>query len=205
MGKVLFPDYFPNRCPPYDDSPRWWTAELAGYMRMIWRVKKWEFIINITSPYSGWSTDIIGEHKFIYKSEATTEEELVCIKGLEFESGNTSFETYDMQISPYFTSFQSFSPYSSMGARASDSGSYDNGIDQGDLPIPDGPQYSNYVKNLSTVNIENFGNDIAYSPFTAFTTTGQGEDFNLYYTARVRAKEYWSYGGTYNTETGEPL
>jgi len=207
MGKVLYPGYFPNECGPYDETPRWWSSTLTGYMRMIWRVKKWEFIINITNACATRldCADINGDHTFTYTSAATTEEGLVCGVDLVLESEDTrfNFDYYDFNIFPSF-GVGSFSPYSIMTANATGE-PQDKGISLGDIPIPDGPEYANWIKNTSTVNIENFGADSASAPFTAFTETSEGEDINFYYTARVRAKEYWSYGGTYNTSTGEPL
>jgi len=207
MGRILYPDYFPNRCGPYDEIPRWWLSTLTGYMRMIWRVKKWELIINITNACVTRvdCADINGDHTFTYKSEAGTEEELVCGKGLVLESADTrfDFEYYTFNIFPGFLSFESFSPYSEATAQAIDEGQ-DKGISLGNNPIPDGPGYQNWIKNTSTVNIENFGIDVAYALFTNFTEIYENEDRNFYYTARVRAKEYWSYGDKYNTQTGEP-
>ena len=209
MSKVLFPDYFPNRCPPYDDHPRYWNTDLAGFMRIYWRVKTWQVRVTNYNPgflnpegdYIPESTEtaILKYERVDYQyALLTSEEQLVC--GLNFLepreiTGVDHMDYYQFGFDPSFNNYNSYSLDSRAAFRIGTGNQKDTQI--GVYPTGD----PNYNPAAYTVTIENFGSNSATATFFQHIP----EYYELLTTARIIALEYWSYGGTYDTATGEPL
>lgn len=184
MGKVLYPGYFPNECKEPVFNWRWLETTLSGKMRAVWRVRQWKITVRLQDNVFG-----DGDYEFFYRSDANTEEELVCGVGLHLiNSLGWDFEEFN--IYPFY--------FFDLSYRASDDGG-DYGVVIGEgSDVPDELGRITY-----NVQISNFGADVALiyccSVFDNYTPD------ILTTILEIQANEYWSYGGTYDTETGEPL
>jgi len=157
-------------------------------MKMYWRVKTWRVSVTLsdrTVPGSPTNGTYISDCYW----NVSSEEGLVC-PGLFFVSsgGGEGWENFG------FTIYQNTDG---------------NSIAAGFLFTPTGdsgePEISS-VSNLSnqpggTLSIENFGEGGSCTIYVPNVTLPEYGNLSI----NIRANEYWSYGGTYNTETGEPL
>jgi len=190
MGKVIYPNYFPYLCEePYGYSSL--NGSLNGFMRAYWRVKTWKVTATLTG-YTNPDGSIIspgpGNYVFRYKWDAETEEDLVCRRQFELISGadwneNTFYFSWALQ------SRNSYEPAFYLLMRPGDDGA--------DAEISNNPYATG---NLVTTNFDNFGND---NMSLTYYSASQGRWGAI--TLNVQAENYWSYGGTYNTQTGQPL
>lgn len=210
MGKILFPKYFPT-CPKDGSDyvvPGYTavlTSTLAETMKMFWRPRK----IKVSGSYfqadsDRRSCDVPANFELIIKSPYGSEEEMVCdpVKEWEMESyTNVIFDEYAFSwgTAPFFYGEQD-SLYTFNG--------FEFGLDRVGYS-GGGCSYSVNIKQLYTVE-ENGG------PYNWNIINIAGVDFNMatyfnddfqtgYVTASVEVTEWWSFGGTYNTATGEPL
>lgn len=192
MGKILYPGYFPNECGPYDYGYRWIESSLVGYMRMIWKVRKWRIELQYENTIYGSGLDA-----FYYISDAGSEEELVCGTGFHFvenESGR-NWDISQFNILPIFNSPNDYRPYWSLTFRISgDAGDYGVGIGEC-AGLPD-----ELNRNVYQVTLLNFGNINA----TLYCCSPYDDIHNTITTVtQISAMEYWSYDGTYSMETGD--
>lgn len=202
MGKVLYPGYFPNECGSFDGGPRWVQSDLSGYMRIFWRVKKWRITITLTDHGT---TPGDGSFDFVYQSDAGSEEELACVSGsgfhlIEHPAGRDKWVVEAFNIFPYFTAANDFRPYIILAYEASDS-SNDKGAGIGDGAGVEPFLVPGDSISVNQLNISNFGNDTA--TITWYNILGLNNMITEI--SALKAEEYWSYGGTYDTTTGEPL
>jgi hypothetical protein len=214
MGKILFPKYFPT-CPKDGSDyvvPGYTaalTATLAQTMKLFWRPRK----IKVSGSYNkfldtGYIRDCVepADFEVIIKSPYGSEEEMVCdpAKDWKLES-STNVQDFEFGSSwgtaPLFYGGQD-SLYTF--------NSFEFIMDTGDQPGGGGCFYKVLIKQLYPVEREETG------PFDYKTINIAGVDFNMatyfnndfqagYVTASVEVTEWWSFGGTYNTATGEPL
>jgi len=211
MGKILFPKYFPT-CPTDGSDyvvPGYTavlTSTIAETMKMFWRPRK----IKVSGSYFQFNDDrracdVPANFELIIKSPYGSEEEMVCdpVRGWEMESyTNVRFDEYAFSwgTAPFFYGEQD-SLYTFNG--------FEFGLETGGDPGGGGCSYSVNIKQLYTVE----GNG---GPYNWNIINIAGVDFNMatyfndyyqsgYVTASVEVLEWWSFGGTYNTQTGNPL
>jgi hypothetical protein len=213
MGKILFPKYFPT-CPKDGSDyviPGYTavlTSTLAKTMKMFWRPRK----IKVSGSYNkfldtGYIRDCVtpADFELIIKSPYDSEEEMVCdpVKYWKLES-STNVEdpenVFNWGGMPYYYG-EKESLYTLNG--------FEFYMTRGDNPGGGGCFYMVNIKQLYTVE----GNG---GPYDWNIINIAGVDFNMatylnddfqagYVTASVEVLEWWSFGGTYNTATGEPL
>jgi hypothetical protein len=220
MGKVLHASksgYFP-RClvdtPALPRDSNYIIGGIQEAMTPFWRVRKWEISVSgsLVNPgeefiFSGTPNELFGFPEAVEK-----EEDLVC-----FNSENKFYTAFYSELVPWATldgePFETpgtlfvglgypLAPYGTFEANSI----VKNGdiykfpffwgiqgivllsdpLDQGWVPVG---TYTFDVLGVST------------APRTLYGPDG----YSASVTAVVSAKEYWSYGGTYNTSTGEPL
>lgn len=206
MGKILFPKYFPS-CPTdgaeyivegFTDAI---TSNIANTMKMFWRPRK----IKLSGQYFTFSeitrTCIVpADYELIIKSPYASEEEMVCeparpwvlesstnIDNPELSFGWDSKPFYKGNQESLFT-FNNFSILLSNRERCS-----------GTI----------LIQQWYATEGEGRG------PFDYQTINILGVDFNMatyvnefgrgYLQPSIEVTEWWSFGGTYDTETGEPL
>jgi hypothetical protein len=195
MGKVIYPDFFPYLCETPYGPVSCFDGDLIGFMRMYWRVKTWKVTATLTG-YTNPDGSIIlpgpGDYVFTYGWDAQTEKDLVCPRQFILLSGDTSWDEYTFSFYWALQSENGYEPGFDLFIRPGDDASdAETAIDR------------EGVDNWApvTINIDNFGSDIM--SLTYYTTTASNKWGAI--SLKVEAESYWSYGGTYNTETGEPL
>jgi hypothetical protein len=188
MGKVLHASqsgYFPYCIIPYQESeffPFVSTSSLDDAMRLFWRIRKIRFYgtYEPTFPFEG-----TRNWQMVVESAAGSEEELVCnplpgwiIKDQENLVNDGGF----------FSAF-SFEEVTSFGegyvVRLSFGGFFQ------DTFGPEGWGFNNPSQTESEGSIDFEGVEMWGANYASST-------FNY-------EIEYWSYGGTYDTTTGQPL
>jgi hypothetical protein len=203
MGKVLhasFSGYFPTCITSGTPTPpeEYLSLTLEEAMALFWRVRTWEARASGSIADAATSADI--EYTSNSYSEMTPsivieeEKNLVC-KGSEtflFSRDATATITPDGGT-PYDAdgpiSFEYiFSSIKKSGSTyyPSFSISFINSLT------------SFYTSKIGTYNIKYLDNDFTGDLFGTDGSSGNA-------LIEINAKEYWSYGGTYNTTTGQPL
>lgn len=209
MGKVLFPKLFPS-CPadgdPYilSDYVSVVVSDLSATMKQYWRPKK----IKLSGGYSKFSEDTRlctepANYELVIKSPYGEEKEMVC--AARSWVVDSSINVDDPDLSFYWDS----QPY--YYKEPSDLFTFNSfrltltGSNTGGSPC----NFGVYLGQI--YSIESNGGPYAYTqinicgvPYKMATysdpATGTG-----YVSANVEIVEWWSYGGTYNTSTGEKL
>jgi len=213
MGKILFPKCFPT-CPTDGSDyviPGYTaaiTSNLEETMKMFWRPRK----IKVSGSYSQFNDatrdcNISASFELIIKSQYGSEEEMVCEPVLPWAlESSTNVEdpenAFNWDSKPYYygdpiNSFFTFN-------------SFDFSLNQVGTPGGSGCLYKVFIRQFYLVEREDVG------PFDYKSINIAGVDFNMatyfndyyqsgYVTASVEVLEWWSFGGTYNTETGNPL
>jgi hypothetical protein len=212
MGKILFPKYFPT-CPADGSDfvvPGYTavlTSTLAETMKLFWRPRK----IKVSGSYNQFNRvtrqcDVAANFELIIKSPYGSEEEMVCdpVKDWKLESSTNVEEpefAFSWGTAPLFYGGQE-SLYTFNG--------FEFYMKRGDQPGGGGCFYKVLIKQLYPVEREEAG------PFDYKSINIAGVDFNMattfnedrkygYVVPSVEVTEWWSFGGTYNTATGEPL
>jgi len=187
MGKILSVGTFPFECDtPYLSEYFIFNSDLAQAMKMYWRVKTWE----VRATLSG-RTAIPpdnGEYVFTYGWDVSKEEELVCLKTFSQKSGGSSFTENSFALYPNTNGTQLAC---SILFRPSDDGGE---------PNISSAYYSIVGKTPFELSIQNFGEGGTCTLYSSNTLPAYGSMSIV-----IKALEYWSYGGTYDTTTGEPL
>jgi len=120
-----------------------------------------------------------------------SEESLVCPTEFQKKSGPGKLDGWAESIFFFYWSCnQTYSPGFDLFFAAGD-----------DSQDPDIASYEINSSQPVDIQIENFGSEI--SMIRLYTQTGSTYWGGI--SIKIRADEYWSYGGTYNTSTGEPL
>jgi len=197
MGKVLHASgsgYFPGCIVAGDPADCPWTLEKA--MQTYWRVRTWTFTasgiateINDPTDTVLFSSTITGitSHDFQTEVPQTLEEGLVC--------GNY----FDGIILDAYC-FIDFSNQAKTSGGLYDSGLFGEAVDETAAAV----EFLFGTNISSDFNISILGTNIPISmryvnddqEFTYQVTSGS---------ATLTPTLWWSYGGTYNTSTGEPL
>ena len=191
MGKVLHASgsgYFTGCIEESTDSVyAVWPLEQA--MQTYWRVRAWDFNANIVVrifdyPDEGENTDVPYTTSVTdIRSNAEEEEELVCFNEF-FKAGVDLFFFPAKKVGDLY--------YSGLGGFIDDGAS--------------GTEFSFWVDN-QTYPSPQFPISILGSTLdlTAFNYGEEQETEVISCTASLTPSEWWSYGGTYDTSTGEPL
>jgi len=205
MGKILFPKYFPI-CPTDGDeyivpgATATLTSSAAATMKMFWRPKE----ITISGSYTQFNEDtrecdISANFSLVIRSPYTSEEEMVCepIKPWTVASSTNLAENgFNWASEPYY--------YGQEDALFTFN-SFDFGLDTGESPTP--CNNGVLIKQLYPTQ----GGPYAFQPINIL-----GVNFNMatathpvtgraYIQPSIAVTEWWSFGGTYSTTTGEPL
>jgi len=203
MGKVIFPDYFPYLCRDTGGFASF-DGDLNGFMRMYWRVRTWRVTATLTG-YKNQDGSIIlpgpGDYVFRYEWNAQREEDLVCerqfklISTPDYEWDETGFFFFwALQSKPSQGNITNYQPGFELFIRPGD--------DAADAETSNNPVYAPLPNYESvTIQVGNFGGDNMYLTYYRTTLANRFGGISL----KVEAEKYWSYGGTFNTSTGEPL
>ena len=204
MGKVLSAQgsgYFPA-CILQQNSPfDYPSGSLQDIMTFYWRVKKFKVTISGsgTARANSQSVQMSGTFDLIPRDEIKSESQLVCNLPSIYEGNGGEF-VFDgiaegalgaalFHLPEYYQKSGSSNIQTNISLVAGVSVNYffsDRG------PI-------GYMK-MGSWSINFYGGSLSgelYSPPSSFSSGS----FNT----KFEATEYWSYGGTYNTITGEPL
>jgi hypothetical protein len=209
MGKILFPKYFPI-CPTdggdyvVPGSVGVITADIEKTMKMFWRPRK----IKISGSYTQ-SEPITREciipvnYELIIQSPYGSEEEMVC----EPAESWTVLSSTNV-INPESAFYWDSKPFYYGGQ---DTLFTLNGFE---FQLNDGLGFASdcntgvLIRQLYAIESENAG------PFSYQTITIAGVDFKMatysldgygFIQASAEVTEWWSFGGTYYTTTGEPV
>lgn len=210
MGKILFPKYFPT-CPSdgsaivvpgFTDAI---TSSARNTMKMFWRPKK----IKVSGSYSQFSEgtrecSISANYELIIQSPYGSEEEMCCepVKPWTLASSASIIEpegAFYWDSNPFY--------YGGQDALFTYNG-FQFQLDPG--PTPQGIcNLGVFVRQLYAIEREEAG------PFDYQLINILGCGFNMatyvdefghgYIQPTIEVTEWWSFGGTYDTETGEPL
>ena len=222
MGKVLHASasgYFTGCIKEQNLLTECFSGNLTQVMALFWRVKKWEATITgslqrtfddgitNTLTFNGTTRELDSQ-----SPSPTTEEDLVCFNG-EAKAFLVYFKTanwYDSDGTPQDDAF--FLIISSGYRSVDNSGVEKSGDDYrifgetalGTTFLINGngdtaPEYSSPLVEAGLYNITFYDGTLTGKLWSAFADTTAS------CVITVNAKEYWSYGGTYNTSTGEPL
>jgi len=224
MGKVLFPGYFPFCLTPGVPSQTGRgtnypiSLPLTKYMKWWWRVRTWEAtgssVGNELAPSENlsniWTTaSLVQDTKWTLN--ITQEEELVClnqpryIQGAFNITGNQGSTTNDTSITFYpegYISGTTVFPKITMGSYPD--GGYIEGGEWYNTRSPGDSKVQAAVDPVSEMIIDGIIIPIyvRWFPNWAQYSDWQWTGSQSYV---LTPKTYWSYGGTYNTQTGQPL
>jgi hypothetical protein len=189
MGKVLHASgsgYFPQCIKDYNVG----IFSLEEAMKIYWRIKSWEFNASITAQIN--DEIFSGNTSFNVLSTANKEEDLVCSNGFY---GSKDYPDGSPNVNIFFNPqvYKNINTY--IGFRL--------GISLYGLPTI--PSFSFFIAA--------FYSDESYNGNYEATILGKkirlkgAEDYtNLLSLSLVLSPSvYWSYGGTYNTATGQLL
>lgn len=210
MGKVLSAQgsgYFPNCIEQVENITYPLKGSLVNMMGIYWRVKKWTGSLSGTALFSGPENQIIysgTEFDIPNRSGERTEESLICQPNVDFLTGSVvvgRIVRNDEQIIGQYRIFINMQGDLVAQKEAGNVYSYPNlisvGIDfYGDFFV----NKPTLFQIVGTWSINWFGGSISG---TLYSQADQYLSPNV--TLTITAKEYYSYGGTYNTQTGAPL
>jgi hypothetical protein len=210
MGKILFPQYFPN-CPAdggdfivpgYSDVI---TANVENTMKMFWRPKK----IKISGSYTQFDETTRqcitpANFELIIQSPYASEEEMVCEPARQWTI-NSSSNVDDLENAFSWDS----KPFYYGGQDALFTlNAFDFVLAPG-VALRGGCVYKVLIKQLYAIEAGGGG------PFDYQLINILGCGFNMatyvnelgigYIQPSIEVTEWWSFGGTYDTTTGEPL
>jgi hypothetical protein len=209
MGKVLSAEgsgYFPICIPEGTATPprNFLSLTLEQAMSLFWKVKTWEAKITGSVFYNNGQTItyLLSTYQELVRNrpEINSEENYVCngSAGFEFEKviqASVAQEGGDPVIFDYRWNFL----YTFLGAYRSGNLFYPYFQTEilGPVISYDAPTYNTNV-GIYTISLNGF--TISGDLYAADDNAPSGTAL-----IEIRAKEYWSYGGTYNTSTGLPL
>jgi hypothetical protein len=209
MGKVLSAEgsgYFPTCIQEGTATPprNFLSLTLEQAMSLFWRVKTWEAKITGSVSYNNGQTVtyLLSTYQELERNrpEINSEEDFVC-------NGNAGFEFERViQVSvaqdgedPFIFDYRWSFLYTFFGAYRNGNLFYPYFETQNVGPIIsfDAPTYNTNV-GIYQISLNGFtiSGDLYAEDDNAPSGTALIE---------IRAKEYWSYGGTYNTQTGARL
>jgi len=196
MGKVLHASgsgYFPSCILAGDPADCPWTLEKA--MQTYWRVRTWTFTASgtiteedsSTYPFSSTITGITS-HDVETNIPQTLEEGLVCGNYFDVVIPNDDF----------YSLIDFYTPKTSGDL-------YDSGLSGEAVDNTTDPLEFVFAANISSAfNISILGTNIPISMEYINDDLDNPQTITSG-SATLTPTEWWSYGGTYNTSTGEPL
>jgi hypothetical protein len=200
MGKVLHASgsgYFPGCIQEGTDSVyAVWPLEQA--MQTYWRVRAWDFNADIVVrffdyPDEGENTDIPFTTSLTdIRSVVGDEEELVCNNNEFFKTGIGSADLFFFPVSNLSYPYRKVGDlyYSGFGGFIEDNS--------------EETEFSFWAGNGGQFSISILGATLAIGADYMGTLSG-GPHEVISCTASLTPSEWWSYGGTYDTATGNPL
>jgi len=208
MGKVLSAQgsgYFPNCIEQVESISSGLKGSLVNMMGIYWRVKKWKASLSGSAQLNSDQIIYNGTEYDIPNSDGErTEESLVCRRFVDFVRQNVEVGRIlrnDERIIGSFRFFVNMQGDLVAQKEAGNVYSYPNEVSVGIR------FYGDFSVNKPTLfqivgswSFNWYGGSISgtlYSQADAY----QSPNIVLTYTA----SEYYSYGGTYNTQTGAPL
>ena len=217
MGKVLHASgsgYFPECIIEQEPDPQLpcVATTLTEAMALTWRVRKWEAKVSgiIHDLSDGFSSAFNGAWRDSNSSSPfDKEEDIVCFGG-NSHTENIPFNVFvttnnpDLEPFSFEANLQFIHGNTFTGLPPSDRKVYRVGdiyypyIDIRSFLIFASTYY--YFAKLGTYKITFAGEEITGDIFSGYSANFTGT-----MSVEIRAKEYWSYGGTYNTSTGQPL
>lgn len=197
MGTILHPKYFPfceEELPPVlcNTDPR----TLSQLMYEYWVAKTWR--VKVLMSDNGSLNPPQPEYNFYFGLlTATKEEDIPCNLQYNYKYGDiTEFEF----AGNYFFNYTSESGLCSktFGYFTRFGEGNDDELFIGD--IPDG-----YLQRGSVDVSFGDGHTLSIPTATSSQQGGSGGYYELITGVEITIDEYWSYGGTYDIETGEPF
>jgi hypothetical protein len=212
MGKILFPKYFPS-CPTngaeyivegFTDAI---TSNIANTMKMFWRPRKIKLSGSYTL-YDGTTNSCSGQSTFelVIQSPYGSEEAMIC----EPYRPWTLFSSTNTTEPPEF--YWDSKPF----YKGEEDNLFTLNYFEFGLTDPINPEYSGSCP--SSVLIAQIyaveGNPVPYGwqplniagvNFNVATYNDPDRSDQGFIIPSVEVTEWWSFGGTYNTSTGEPL
>jgi hypothetical protein len=225
--------YFP-RCvvtaPGLPSDNNYISGSITEVMNVFWRVKKWELSISGTLQGEGganiWNFNGANNELFNVSPLVEKEEDLVCFNSsnkfyITFRSDNGVWGTYtytqegDTFTVPLQSGVNIGFALLTVGLGYLTGGSYAT-FEANSIVKNDNAWKVPFAWGLASFSLlsDSFGQD--WIPVGTYTIDALGVSAisrTLYgptytsgsVTAIVSAKEYWSYAGTYNPQTGQPL
>jgi hypothetical protein len=206
MGKILYPSYFTSciseEIPEEFDLDGYVSGTLRQTMALVWKVRYWEARTSGTLYYGdGYTRTYSGDYQTLQRTPfsppvAETEEDLVCTAGTLLNSRFTSNVAWTVE---------------GITSNVTDNIGWYVEL-QGGVSTNNKIYFPCIIGNIWFVNANYpFFNECgSYTiSFENYTLTGilYSGDYNGSgnVLVEIRAQEYWSYGGTYNTSTGARL
>jgi hypothetical protein len=204
MGKVLHASksgYFPFCITEVGSITEGFRGTIKQMMAIYWRVKKWEIAVSgsgllYQTPISFNNIS----YELVPAFQQTTEEQLVCSSGFFFSTNIVAITLPDAIFTlPLTGIFQlQFS-----GATKSD-----NTYSLSGRAVVDGDGYDGIRTNsgggsvVGAWSVRFLGGSITGNLYSQTNGSWDGSGGII---MTISATEYWSYGGTYDTSTGESL
>ena len=165
------------------------NSTLEQAMKMYWRVKTWRVTVTVSGRTVGGISN--GQYVEYFYKDAESEEDLVCPGvGLVLSDpwgnigGEFAFQLFPNTNGTSLAAFFLFKP-------GDDSGEY----------VISSIQNTFFNTLGGQISLENFGPGGTCNFYIPNNLLPEYGGLGL----SIRAHEYWSYGGTYDTATGEPV
>ena len=211
MGKVLSAQgsgYFPNCIEQVENITYPLKGSLVNMMGIYWRVKKWTGSLSGTTLLFGPENVIIysgTEFDIPNRDGERTEESLICQPFVDFLTGSVvvgRIVRNDEQIIGQYRIFINMQGNLVAQKQAGNVYSYPTSIS-----VSIGSYGDFFVNKPTRFQIVGTWSVNWYGGSISGTLYSSPEDayINPNITLTLTAKEYYSYGGTYNTQTGAPL
>ena len=182
MGKVLHASksgYFPFCLPPLQSEGlyHFTTATLENAMRAFWILRSF----SITGSYN--TFDSSRDFSIVLSNTASSEEEIVCNPIWEVSS-SSNLDT-GTTVGSWYTG--------------------NNFYTYGDLIVPDYSISALYLEgggagfSVTSLDGSNYQETFSFENMTFYGERGDASGFS------INPISYWSYGGTYDTQTGARL
>jgi hypothetical protein len=187
MGKVVSFNYFPFSCdPPFLQEYFIFDSNISQAMKMYWRVRVWKVTCVLSDREV--STPSNGTYISYAYWDVDKEEDLVC--------PNIQFLTTSQ---PDWEEF-GFALYANTNQRSLAAGVLFR--PSGDSGEPEISSVASLSSKLGgTLSLENFGEGGTFNYYTPNATLPAYGNFSI----SIRAYLYWSYGNTYDVDTGKLL
>jgi hypothetical protein len=216
MGKVLSAEgsgYFPKCIEQVESISSGLKGSLVNMMQIYWRVKKWRASLSGTASFFGNGVTFFGtEFDIPNRFGEKTEENLICSPFVDFLSenvpvGNLRDLLGDNPIDGRYRIFINMTGNLVAQKEAGNVYSYPNLVTCG-LLYPGMGNLSlsastpSQTQNVGSWSMSLYGGSLGG---TLYKVGGAGNFDNPQFVLAITVSEYYSYGGTYNTQTGAPL